>query len=115
MASSYEPDHVIRDLELQVTANKNGIEEIKRALYGSPEYGLKGFREEMEHRVNTLEKSVESTKNLCEDLRQQRRDEENQRQGTRRVLGYIGVTNVITLVTLIGALVAIWQGAFGGS
>ena len=86
-----------------------------RALYGHPELGQVGFRNEIKEQVRDLREEIQSTRTLCEDLRQERRDELSERKGLRKAVGYTGVTNFLTLFTLLGLIFALWQGVFGGA
>jgi hypothetical protein len=105
---------VIQDLERKVKANEDRIEDLMRALYGHPALGQRGFRQEIEGEIATLRGDVHATKQLCEDLRQERRDELAERRGIKRVLGYSGATNLLTLLTLVSLIIMLWQGVFGG-
>jgi hypothetical protein len=84
-----------------------------RALYGYPELGQEGFRHEMKRELEEVKDATRTTKKLCEDLRQERRDELSERRGLRKAVGYTGITNLLTLATLVGLIVALWNGIFG--
>ncbi len=111
-----EPDSkVIRDLEERIKFNSDRIEDLMRALYGHPELGQEGFRSEIKAEIAAIRIDVVASRQLCEDLRQERRDELAERRGMKRFMGYVGVSSFTTLLTLVGLVIAIWQGAFGGS
>jgi hypothetical protein len=84
-----------------------------RALYGYPELGQEGFRQEIKRELEEVKGETRTTKKLCEDLRQERRDELSERRGLRKAVGYTGITNFVTLVMLVGLIFALWQGIFG--
>ncbi len=89
------------------------LEELVRAIYGYPSLGQKGFREEIEMRAQRLEADIEKTTELCENLVAQRREEAAERRGMKRLVGYTGATSGLTLLTLVGLLISIWNGAGG--
>jgi hypothetical protein len=108
-----QKDKVIRDLEEKIQRNEDRLKELTRALYGYPELGQRGFREEMERQLEVVKTEVGATREMCEDLRQERRDELSERRGLRKAVGYTGITNFVTLIMLIGLILALWRGIFG--
>lgn len=122
MSESRENDPVVRSLEERIAANKQRLDEIFRALYGYSDLGQKGFKKETEERLEGLAREIgrareenERTRELCETLQQERRDELAEKRGMKRVIGYTGITSVMTLLTMITLLITIWQsGVFGG-
>lgn len=109
-----EESRVIRELEDKVQRNYDRLDELMKALYGYPELGQRGFRQEIEAQLTLLSADIAATRTMCEDLRQERRDELSERRGLRKAVGYTGITNLLTLLTLIGLIFALWQGIFGG-
>lgn len=108
-------DAVITDLQKNIERLERRVEELVKALYGDPTWGRQGFREEMERRIARLDEDIRNTKRLCDDLQQQRENELAERRGVKRVLGWTGVTNLLTLITLASLLIVIYQsGVFGG-
>lgn len=90
------------------------LDELVRALYGHPSLGQKGFREEIEKAVVKLEGEITTAKELCEGLVRQDEQKAAEQRGRDRVIGYTGVTSLLTLLTVVGLLVAIWNGIGGG-
>jgi hypothetical protein len=113
MDDSGKESRLIRDLEEKIQRNEDRIKELTRALYGYPELGQRGFREEMERQLELIRVDVSTAKQMCEDLRQERRDELSERRGLRKAVGYTGITNFVTLLMLIGLILSLWQGIFG--
>jgi hypothetical protein len=106
-------DRLIRDLQEQIQRNDDRLKELTKALYGYPELGQRGFRQEIETQLELLKTEVSLAKQMCEDLRQERRDELSERRGLRKAVGYTGITNLLTLLTLVGLILALWNGIFG--
>ena len=78
-----DPDsRVLKDLEEKIRHNSARIDEVTRALYGHEQMGQPGFRKEVLEEVAYMREEVRQTKQLCDDLRQERRDELAERQGS---------------------------------
>lgn len=119
-------DRVIKDLRVKVDELERKVLELnarhKRvtdALYGNPEYGEAGFRSEIDRRILEMREEVKSLKTLCEDLRDERRQEQAERRGRDRLItrtiSFTGITNVVMLITVVALAITIWQsGVFGG-
>ena len=119
-------DRIIRDLHIRIEGLEAKLhalearhEDVKRALYGYPELGQQGFRDEMDRQIQELRAELRETRNLCEDLQRDRQEELAERRGKdkfiARSLGFTGITSLATLISIIGLVITIWKsGIFGG-
>jgi len=90
------------------------LTDLRRAIYGYPELEQMGMREDMFTRLDTLKRELAETKGVCDGIAQQRREEAAERRGMKRLVGYTGVSSLLTLVTLVVGLLVILNGAGGG-
>lgn len=105
-------DRVVRDLQLRLDSLEHKVDRVTDGIYGNLNYGEAGFLREVREEVKSL-------RTLCEDLRDERRQEQAERRGKdkliTRTLSFTGVTNIVTLIGVIALVVTIWQsGIFGG-
>lgn len=119
-------DKTVRVLEDKLRRQEGKLEELTRALYGYPELGQQGFRDQMLMEIKDLRDESGNTKRLCEQIREERfveasarREELAERRGRdqviSRTLTWVGGSSLFTLLSVILILVTIWKGGgFGG-
>lgn len=119
-------DKTVRVLEDKVRRQEGKLEELTRALYGYPELGQQGFRDQMLMEIKDLHEESANTKRLCQQIREERtaeaalrREEQVERRGKEQVISrtltWVGGSSLFTLLSVILILITIWKGgAFGG-
>lgn len=119
-------DHTIRTLEDKIRRQEGRLEELTRALYGHPELGQQGFREQVNEDLQDLRREIRETKRLCEQIKAERqaeasarREELAERRGRdqviSRTLAWVGGSSLFTLLTVIVLLITIWRGGVFGA
>lgn len=92
-------DNITR-LEAQVVQLEKKLQDHERILRGDASIGFVGLKEHITTQVTELKEEIKAQRGVLDGLEQEKRSERDQKAGMKRLVGYSGVTNLATFITL---------------
>jgi hypothetical protein len=116
-----EPNNeLLKYLQKTVAEVDGRLDDLIKAIYGYPELGQKGFREEVQKNISKCQEDVHKATETLNALLQERREEAAERRGRdasmKRFMSFTGISSLVTFLTVVGGIIAILSsiGILGG-